>query len=308
MNISKIAREGRYLETVGILESICRNILKDKNNPKFRRINENAKKFKELITPEIINVLLDLGFTQVDDHLCWMFGEGELESRTHWIRLESFHNYLNDATSHSGHMTERISREELARITEERLTRPMNSSRQTLNLPNQPPPRPVTLNRRAKFISLSDLEDKRKVPTHFAEEYYIKNRVEDLEYLGRLAVDMTNKFRVEHGNLPVAWCPYVYDVTSKHAHAMASGDEAFSHDNFDRRVTLIRASVGQIHGSGENIAYNQGTSKVAETAVEGWIASEGHRQNLIGEYSHCAVGVAMTAYGVYYLSQIFYSK
>ena len=44
------------------------------------------------------------------------------------------------------------------------------------------------------------------------------------------------------------------------------------------------------------------------TAVDGWIKSDGHRQNMEGNYNLTGIGVAMNPQGEYYFTQIFILK
>ena len=55
----------------------------------------------------------------------------------------------------------------------------------------------------------------------------------------------------------------------------------------------------------ENVAYNSGYSDPATQAVQGWLKSTGHRQNLEGNYNLTGIGIAKNAKGEYYFTQIF---
>lgn len=55
----------------------------------------------------------------------------------------------------------------------------------------------------------------------------------------------------------------------------------------------------------ENVAYNFGYSDPVEQAVEGWIESPGHEQNMSGNYEISGMGIAVNAEGEYYFTQLF---
>jgi uncharacterized protein YkwD len=68
-----------------------------------------------------------------------------------------------------------------------------------------------------------------------------------------------------------------------------------------------RAEVLGLHGwkaLGENIAYNQGFSDPTAFAVERWMVSEKHRENILNnEFTHAAVGMARASDGTFYFTQ-----
>ena len=76
----------------------------------------------------------------------------------------------------------------------------------------------------------------------------------------------------------------------------------FGHDGFSGRV---KAFPFRSRSAGENVAMSHGISSVAQTAVNGWIKSPGHRKNLLGNFNYCAIGVYRNSSGAYYLTQLF---
>jgi uncharacterized protein YkwD len=89
---------------------------------------------------------------------------------------------------------------------------------------------------------------------------------------------------------------------------MARG-QFLSHVDRDGLDLRGRAAALGVHGwrtLGENIAYNQGYSDPTAFAVERWMVSEKHRENILnGEYTHAAVGMARASDGTYYFTQVF---
>jgi len=92
-----------------------------------------------------------------------------------------------------------------------------------------------------------------------------------------------------------------------HSQQMASSRVPFSHQGFEGRVKAIAKSISYRRAA-ENVAYNQGYSQPDQQAVEGWIKSSGHRQNMEGNFDLTGIGVAKNAIGEYYFTQIFIKR
>jgi uncharacterized protein YkwD len=56
------------------------------------------------------------------------------------------------------------------------------------------------------------------------------------------------------------------------------------------------------------VAFNQGHRDPAAVAVQGWLESPGHRENIEGPYELTGVGVASNAKGEVYFTQIFVGR
>lgn len=89
-----------------------------------------------------------------------------------------------------------------------------------------------------------------------------------------------------------------------HSRRLASRGEKLSHRGFDRRARRLRKSTSY-SALAENVAANQGHSDPARTATTGWLKSRHHRHNIVGEFDRTGIGVARSADGVYYFTQIF---
>ncbi|WP_009631928.1 CAP domain-containing protein [Synechocystis sp. PCC 7509] len=92
-----------------------------------------------------------------------------------------------------------------------------------------------------------------------------------------------------------------------HSQNMASGKVPFSHDGFDARVSVIRRQISY-RAAAENVAFNQGYPNPAEQAVDGWIKSDGHRVNIVGQYNLTGIGVVKNAKNEYYFTQLFINR
>jgi uncharacterized protein YkwD len=87
-----------------------------------------------------------------------------------------------------------------------------------------------------------------------------------------------------------------------HSRNMAQGRTAFGHAGFQQRM---RASGVAYSSAAENVAYNQGYSDPAAQAVAGWIKSEGHRRNIVGDFNLTGIGAVTNKTGMCYFTQIF---
>ncbi len=92
------------------------------------------------------------------------------------------------------------------------------------------------------------------------------------------------------------------------AHSQDMVDRGFfSHTNPDGDGLAERLADGGVtyRTAGENIAWNNYADPIT-TAVEGWMASSGHRANILREeFSDSGVGIATDGSGTYYFTQVF---
>ena len=116
-----------------------------------------------------------------------------------------------------------------------------------------------------------------------------------------------NQYRQQRGLPPLTIDERISNIARTHSQNMASGAVPFSHDGFQQRVQAI-ATMIPYRAAAENVAYNMGYSDPATKAVQGWLNSTGHRQNIEGNYNMTGIGVAKNAKGEYYFTQIFIRK
>jgi uncharacterized protein YkwD len=124
----------------------------------------------------------------------------------------------------------------------------------------------------------------------------------------RRAFDLINAERQRRGLRPLVWDGSLTRLARYHSENMARG-QFLNHVDRDGLDLKGRAEVLGLHGwraLGENIAYNQGYSDPTAFAVERWMISEKHRENILnGDYTHAAVGMARASDGTYYFTQVF---
>ncbi|NMG61087.1 CAP domain-containing protein [Geitlerinema sp. P-1104] len=127
---------------------------------------------------------------------------------------------------------------------------------------------------------------------------------EDLRALEVAAHEQVNAYRQRQGLSPLELDERISAIARHHSQAMASGEVPFSHDGVEGRYEAI-GDVIPYRQVAENVAYNFGYSDPVEQAVQGWIDSPGHEQNMSGDYDISGMGIAVNSEGEYYFTQLF---
>lgn len=129
--------------------------------------------------------------------------------------------------------------------------------------------------------------------------------------LERKAFEITNQKRKENGLPPIIWSEDMAKVARLHSESMAK-HKYFSHAGLDGSMVNDRAdSLGfsNWRAIGENIAYNRGYENPVEFACQRWMQSQSHRDNILNpRWKEAGIGVAVTADGTYYFTQVFILK
>lgn len=112
----------------------------------------------------------------------------------------------------------------------------------------------------------------------------------------------TNTFRKLNGLRSLSINDQLNAIAQQHSENMAAGKISFSHEGFNNRCKLIRIVDSTLFKFAENIAYGPTSG---EEVVKRWEDSPGHRQNMLGEYTHIGIGVAKAKNGTIYYTQIF---
>lgn len=129
--------------------------------------------------------------------------------------------------------------------------------------------------------------------------------------LEKLAFNLLNAQRAAK-NLPaLQWNEDVAKIARMHSENMAKY-KFFSHTGLDGKMVDDRADICGVNkwkAIGENIAYNRGYDKPADFAVERWMNSVSHRDNILNfRWKESAVGVAIANDGSYYFTQVFLAR
>jgi len=126
--------------------------------------------------------------------------------------------------------------------------------------------------------------------------------------LERRAFELVNYQRATLGFEPLAWSDDAAKIARLHSENMANFN-FFSHSGIDGSMVNDRADafgINKWRAIGENIAYNQGYENPVEFAVERWMKSPSHRENLLNSrWKESGIGIAVTHDGTYYFTEVF---
>lgn len=124
--------------------------------------------------------------------------------------------------------------------------------------------------------------------------------------LERRAFDAVNAERARYGLPPLAWDSDLLRMARLHSEKMARLN-FFDHEGPDGDLPeRARTSGVRWRSLAENIALNQGYSDPVALAVEQWMHSAGHRDNILRRiFTHSAIGIARSSDGKIYLTQVF---
>lgn len=100
----------------------------------------------------------------------------------------------------------------------------------------------------------------------------------------------------------------VASVARAHSVAMARGRVPLGHHGFDERATRVERFL-TFTAIAENVALNDyPPPRTVRVAVDGWLRSSHHRENIEGDFDITGVGIARSRDGAYYYTQIFVAK
>jgi len=127
-----------------------------------------------------------------------------------------------------------------------------------------------------------------------------------LAQIEKQAFDLVNKHRESMGLPALINKDYIVEQARQHSRDMASGKTGFGHEGAAERLDIISKSIKEMNAGAENVFYCTGNyDNLAATALEGWLKSRGHRENIEGDYNLSGMGVAIAPNGDYYFTQIF---
>ena len=125
------------------------------------------------------------------------------------------------------------------------------------------------------------------------------------------AFQLINVERVMAGLAVLKWNEKIAKVARLHSQNMVAYN-FFSHKGADGLMVDDRADaigLGEWLAIGENIAFMKGFQDPSAVAVEKWLLSASHRNNLMNaQWTDSAVGVAITEDGKVYFTQVFLLK
>jgi uncharacterized protein YkwD len=132
-----------------------------------------------------------------------------------------------------------------------------------------------------------------------------------LEPLERRVFDLVNERRTAAGLQALSWSKEAAKAARVHSANMATLN-FFSHTGSDGKNAAARAAsfgLTSWREIGENIATNRGFKSPLESAVQSWMNSPGHRENILkGGWRETGIGVAVKPDGTYFFTQVFVLK
>ncbi len=127
----------------------------------------------------------------------------------------------------------------------------------------------------------------------------------------RRAFEETNLVRIQRGLAPLVWDSELCRMARAHSENMAQL-RFFSHTTpagMRLRDRAKAAGIQRFSVVGENIAYSQGYDDPGAFAVERWMLSDKHRQNILSrEFRAMAIGSFIAPDGSVYLTQTFITR
>jgi uncharacterized protein YkwD len=122
------------------------------------------------------------------------------------------------------------------------------------------------------------------------------------------AFDLINKKRTEAGLESLVWNEEIAELARLHSQDMAD-QKYFSHRGSDGSMVDDRADklgINNWSAIGENIAFERGFDDAANFAVDRWMDSPAHKQNLLDKrWKESGMGVAILSDGTFYFTQVF---
>lgn len=113
-----------------------------------------------------------------------------------------------------------------------------------------------------------------------------------------------NQVRRQHGrNALSTWNTLSY-YAKQHSQDMADGYVEFGHEGFEARADNIQ-KTSPCYSVGENVAYSYLIDDPLKKAVEMWMKSPHHRDNILGDYRETGMGIAYDRDGRCFITQLF---
>ncbi|TET35807.1 MAG: CAP domain-containing protein [Planctomycetota bacterium] len=110
-------------------------------------------------------------------------------------------------------------------------------------------------------------------------------------------LELTNAERQKEGVQPLEWEPYVAEIAKWFAQDKNDNDPQHMQKHYDSLGRLLNVRFADFgftnyQTCGENIDWGVGSGTAgAEKAMSEWMASSGHRMNILkAEYTHIGIG------------------
>jgi len=125
----------------------------------------------------------------------------------------------------------------------------------------------------------------------------------DIEKQEKQLIELVNKERTKRGLKPLKEQSDLTKIARKHSQNMADKKVSFGHDGFDTRFKQAK-EIGA-RRFGENVAYSHNMKDPLQTAVNSWMKSRDHKDNILGDYKETGIGIAYDKKGKFFVTQLF---
>lgn len=118
---------------------------------------------------------------------------------------------------------------------------------------------------------------------------------------------LINDQRIKHRLKSLNNSTILSSLAKLHSTNMAQGLVDFGHDGFEDRAREIKSY--ELHMAfGENVAYFHHVENPLGAAIHGWMNSQHHRENILGDFDETGIGIAYDIQGKCYITQLFAKK
>ena len=135
----------------------------------------------------------------------------------------------------------------------------------------------------------------------------ISPTVKEIKALENQLIKLINDERNKHRLGKLVECKDLVHHAKEHSQNRASGRISLAnegHAGFEQRAAAIR-HCGRHCAFGENVAYLRFVADPVQVAVNEWMRSSDHRDNILGDYDETGVGIAFDRDGRCFLTQLF---
>jgi uncharacterized protein YkwD len=119
-----------------------------------------------------------------------------------------------------------------------------------------------------------------------------------------IIMNEVNRYRASLGLPSLVMNETISNSAYEHSLKMAQGSVPFGHAGFDKRMKALMSQIAA-SGAAENVAFSP---KGPHSVVHNWLNSDGHRENIEGDYNYAGVGIAVAKNGYKYYTIIFVKK
>lgn len=115
---------------------------------------------------------------------------------------------------------------------------------------------------------------------------------------------LINQERAKYGLMGLSPWKILSDTARKHSKKMADGAVPFGHAGFEERLAALRKHSGLV-AFGENVAFCKHVDDPLKVAVDMWMNSPGHRDNILDDFNETGIAIAWDDEGGVYITQLF---